>query len=370
MKSKAIQITLAVLIGVLCLYLFATSIEDWSKVWNAMLSVHLGYFVLAVLIQYLSMLIRAIRWQSFLHKPVVSIPKLFLINCIGFMGNGVFPARMGEVIRGVLIWRYTPHTFTTGVATLIVERVFDLLGLLLILGFVLWVFPFPTTAPADVNLSGVDVPLNAEQLEMPNDPLTWIQNLGIIGVFLFIVLISVIGTMSYAPDWSLKVARKLLKPFPEKISEPLIKAVISFEKGASTLRRPSSFIYCLILTLTLWVVIAFSELVILWALDINSIGMPGALFIMVGLCFAVMFPQLPGYVGPYHFAFLIMLHQTFHIDESLAGAAAWVMWFSQVPPVIALGFVCLLIMGVSFREISHIQEHVPETAVSLDDSNP
>jgi len=179
------------------------------------------------------------------------------------------------------------------------------------------------------------------------------------GVFVFIALIGAIGVMSYAPEWSLRTAGKLFRPLPQKISKPMLKAVESFEKGASTLRRPLSVLYCIVLTLALWITITFGELAIFWSLDISAIGMTGALFIMAGLCFTVMFPQMPGYVGMYHFALLVIMNRTFFIEKNTAGAAAWVMWLSQVPPTILFGFICLVIMGVSFKEISHIQDRLP-----------
>ncbi|MBN2326211.1 MAG: hypothetical protein JXR73_03585, partial [Candidatus Omnitrophica bacterium] len=67
------------------------------------------------------------------------------------------------------------------------------------------------------------------------------------------------------------------------------------------------------------------------------------------------------YIGVYHFAVQLILVKTFFIDATTATAAAWIMWLSQVPPVILSGFISLLIMGVSFKEISHVRDEVPET---------
>ncbi len=369
MKSRKVQILLAIIIGIGCLYLFAAD-EDmqWPKVWAAMKSANYFYVFFAVLLGWSSMLIRSWRWQILLDKPKVSISKLFLIMNIGFMGNGVFPARMGELIRPFLIWRYTKHAFPTAIASIIVERVFDLLGLLLILAFVFMVMPFPaadTNAAANPALSMTET---ANQAELSTtDPWEWMQNLAKLGVVAFIALFGVIGIMSYAPEWSLRVAQSLFKPLPQTISSKLLQMVESFEKGAIAFRRPISFFICLFYTLLLWLTIAFSELVILWAFGIDTVPFTGALFLMAGLCFAVMFPQLPGYVGVYQFAVKLILCKTFFIDADDAGAIALVMWLSQVPPVILLGFVCLIIMGVSFKEITQVQTEVPESVDPLEE---
>jgi len=358
MKSHKVQVTVAVVIGLLCLYFFAKDM-DWPKVWTAMSEANYGLILLAVLIGLFSMVIRAFRWQSLLGEPKVTTGKLFLIMSIGFMGNGVFPARMGELIRPFLVWRSTPHRFSTALATIVVERVFDLLGILLILAYVFYTMPFPTaTTPIEIASLGAA----AGKTAMPSDPRLWMQQLSVVGLWIFIALFAVIGTLTYAPDWSLRAARKLFTPLPLSVSDKLLKMVVSFEKGASTFRRPLSFLYCLFLTLLLWVTIAVGELVTLWAFHIYSVSFSGSLFLMAGLCFAVMFPQLPGYIGPYQWAVMLILTRTFSVNESLSGAVALVMWFSQVPPVIVLGFICLVILGVSFQEISHVQEKMPDAA--------
>lgn len=352
MKSRTIQLLIAILVGGLALYLFSTQVENWDKVWASIMQAHWGYVGIAVVLQFVGMYIRALRWKSFLGEPAVPSGKLFLFANIGFMGNGVFPARMGELIRPFLIGRYTPHTFSTGLATIVVERVFDLLGILLILAYVLMVFPFPTFEGAESTMIG--------GVEVPADPRAAIQGLAQLGLVTCIGLFIAVAIIVYFPDFSLRVARTLLKPFPHKIRDMLLRALVSFEQGATTFRRPFSFLYCFVLTMLLWVVIAFSEWVVLWAFGIDEVTFLGALFLMAGLCFAVMLPQLPGYIGIYQWATALILVQTFAIDPDVSAAVAWVMWVSQVPPIIVGGFICLLIAGVTFDEISHVSQEESE----------
>ncbi|MBD3267058.1 flippase-like domain-containing protein, partial [bacterium] len=232
MKSRTIQVFLAIVIGVICLYFFQKQVK-WGEVWQAMQHVEYSWVVLAVLLNLLSILIRAIRWQAFLGEPKVKVWNLFLIANIGFMGNGIFPARMGELIRPFLVWRTTKHTFPTALATIVVERVYDLLGLLLILAFVLYVFPFPVT-PAGTIEPGptVEQSIAPELEEVPaeaakktalqiDNPFEWIKGLAKYGVILFLLLFSALGTMTFAPQWSLIVAEKVFSPLPKSLSEKL-----------------------------------------------------------------------------------------------------------------------------------------------------
>lgn len=365
MKSRHIKIILAILIGVAGLYLFISNIEDWGQLWSAITHANMGWLLVAVLLQYVGMVIRAYRWQSFLGEPKIPAAQLFSYANIGFMANGVLPARMGEFIRPFLIWRHTPHKFTTGLATIVVERVFDLLGLLLILGYVFFALQFPDAPDAEL----ID-PTRMEEILPEGDsaestslfetaPEEWVQYLALLGGVIFLVLFTAVGFMTYAPALSLRLARFCFKPLPDALEEKLIQAIKAFEKGATTFRRPASFVYCIALTILLWLSIAFSELVVLWAFDVNHVGMNGALFLMVGLCFAVMFPQLPGYIGVYQLAVVAILANTFNVEQSVAGAIAIVMWITQVPPIILMGFICLIVTGIKFSEITHVQEEMP-----------
>lgn len=362
MRSRKVQIAIAFTFGFVCLYLFAKD-QDWPKVWASMKTARFGWVLLAVVLSVNSILIRAFRWRILLGEPRVPVLRLFLIANIGFMGNGIFPARMGELIRPFLIWRYTPHAFSTALATVVVERVYDLLGLLLCLAIVFAVFPFPASPPTSASAAPVLSASTEDDVsdEMLNqDPREFIKELAELGVLVFIGLFSTIAVMSYAPQWSLKIARTVFRPLPAPLTEKLLKAIESFEKGAVTFRQPGAFITCVLWTLALWFSIAFSELIVLWALGVYSVSVVGSLFIMAGLCFAVMFPQAPGYLGVYQLAVLLILVKTFHIDTTTATAAAWIMWLTQCPPVIAAGFISLLIMGVSFKEISHVRQELPE----------
>lgn len=368
MKSKQIQLIIAILIGLACLYFFAQG-KNWGEVWDAISHAHMGWIFVSVVMGFVAMYIRALRWQSFLGEPRVGTGLLFMIMNIGFMGNGVLPMRMGEFIRPILAGRLTPHKFSSALATIIVERVFDLMGILLCLSFVLIVYTFPEVSPINGETLVIEVQSEdgVQTVEINDDPMAMVQNFAWFAILIFSVLFASITMLTYAPQISFKLAELCFKPLPQGISSKLLGMVVAFEEGASTFRRPASFLYCLILTMLLWFAIAYSELVLLWAFDVTHISFTGALFIMVSLCFAVMFPQLPGYIGMYQLALTSVLVQLFHVDTDTSGGIAIVMWMCQIPPVIVAGFICLFIMGISFSEISHIKPKDPISEKSPSD---
>jgi uncharacterized membrane protein YbhN (UPF0104 family) len=50
---------------------------------------------------------------------------MFPITTIGYMGNNVYPARAGEVLRAVILKRKEGVSVSASLATIIVERIFD-----------------------------------------------------------------------------------------------------------------------------------------------------------------------------------------------------------------------------------------------------
>lgn len=339
-----LQVIIAVLIGTVCLVLFYRSNDDWGAVWASIQGANYVYLGIAVLLNLFSIYIRAWRWKSFLGEPKVDSLKLFHVGNVGFMGNGVLPARMGEFIRPYLVGRMTPHSFSAALATIVVERVFDLVTILAILAYALWVFPFAADAGPS---AGADLQ-------------STVKDYAKFGVIILVAALACVMVMSYAPHWTARAVRTLGKPLPHGLVDKIVEMIHAFEKGSSTFRRPRSFFYCLGMSLFLWMVITLGELYVLWAFGVTHIDFNGALFLMTALCFAVMSPQLPGFIGTYQIVVHLILTTAFLVDESTAGAVSIVMWATQVPPVIVMGFISLMVLGVSFHDITHMKESMPE----------
>src|SRR3989304_3309225 len=79
--------------------------------------------------------IRAVRWQGLLAPiGLVSFGNAFRTTIIGFGASFLLPARAGEVIRPYLLARREGFSATAAFATIIFERVLDLVSVTLLLG--------------------------------------------------------------------------------------------------------------------------------------------------------------------------------------------------------------------------------------------
>jgi glycosyltransferase 2 family protein len=110
-----------------------------SKIIPYFKSANYFYICLGVLFGVLSHLSRAYRWQ-FMLKPMgysVRIENSIMAVFIGYLANFGVP-RSGEVLRAAVIKNYEDIPFEKGFGTIVTERIFDLVIILLICVFTLF----------------------------------------------------------------------------------------------------------------------------------------------------------------------------------------------------------------------------------------
>ncbi|MCP4401395.1 MAG: flippase-like domain-containing protein, partial [bacterium] len=134
---------LGILISIVCLYFVFRNIEV-DKVLETMRSVNYFYLVLAAVLQVSTIVLRAERWK-YLLAPIkkLTFKHLLPATMIGFMANNVLPARAGEFIRAYVIGKKENISKTTSFATIIIERVFDMITMLGFLVIILLFVKFP-----------------------------------------------------------------------------------------------------------------------------------------------------------------------------------------------------------------------------------
>ena len=122
---KRWQFWLGVLISVVFLYLALRGLQI-GDMWEALKGAVYWWLIPGVLVYFLGVWIRAWRWH-YLLRPIKSIStrKMFPIVAIGYMGNNIYPARAGEVLRAVVLKRRYDVAISASLATIIVERVYD-----------------------------------------------------------------------------------------------------------------------------------------------------------------------------------------------------------------------------------------------------
>ncbi len=122
---KRWQFWLGVVISAVFIYLALNGlhIED---IWDSLHGAQYVWLLPGVGVYFLGVWVRAWRWH-YLLRPIKSVPthNMFPIVAIGYMGNNIYPARAGEVLRAVVLKKREDIPVSVSMATVIVERVYD-----------------------------------------------------------------------------------------------------------------------------------------------------------------------------------------------------------------------------------------------------
>jgi uncharacterized protein (TIRG00374 family) len=106
-------------------------------------------FVGLMVVTLMGFWVRSYRWRWLINiDRKLSTHGLFSATMIGFMANNLLPFRLGEFVRPMVLSRREKLSKSTLFATIIVERVVDMITLLAIFGVALWIHPISSNSPA------------------------------------------------------------------------------------------------------------------------------------------------------------------------------------------------------------------------------
>jgi uncharacterized protein (TIRG00374 family) len=145
LKSRAFRIGFTIVISLVFLG-FAVSGVDWNEALAAMARAQYLYCIPMTIGAVWQLYIRAQRWQILL-RPIGTpeMKTLVAATNIGFMANFVLPLRAGEVIRPVLVSRQEKQPLGGILATIVLERVFDVIAILTLFGITTALYPVSET---------------------------------------------------------------------------------------------------------------------------------------------------------------------------------------------------------------------------------
>ncbi|MGA1868875.1 MAG: lysylphosphatidylglycerol synthase transmembrane domain-containing protein [bacterium] len=325
---------LAFAISCVCLFFFLRNIV-FIEVYYALKQVDYRWLPLIVLAIWLSIVFRAFRWQILLQKiKNISVIRLYHMWAIGLMINCILPARIGDVIKAWVLSQKEQISVSAPLATVVVERLYDLCTVILILSVVLTTYTFP--ADQTYNWKGIEYPIG-----------TLFRKIGISFFLVALAATVVLGILAYFP---VKQRTKVLDIFPVMIRERLEHLLSSFICGLDIFKRPLSALLAGAWSLAVWYVIMLCIYFLFRGFSLN-VGILGSFLLMSALGLCVALPQAPGFIGVFHLATEIVLVKCFGIDRASAQAFAIVLWVTQITPQIAAGFISLGIEGVSFKKI-------------------
>jgi uncharacterized protein (TIRG00374 family) len=306
---------------------------DLKHTWDAITHADLRLIGLAILVTFSTYALRAIRW-TWLLKPLGAggFRIAFRMTVIGFATNFLLPGgRVGEVLRPFLLARHERINAASAFATIVVERLLDIVVVLLF---------FAGAIAVSVVDVGDDVRIAAYIA----------AGMAVAG---FIVLFVLAGH----PERLGRLTEKLGRWLPARVAQPLARIVRTFAEGLAVLRSPSNLLMAGLWSVGVWLSIAAGIWVVSHAFDL-TISFVGS-FLVVGYLTVGVAAPTPGGAGGFHFMYKLALTQFFGADPDVAVAAATVLHAVSFVPVSLMGIVFMWQDGLTLGGLRHMRTEAP-----------
>jgi hypothetical protein len=309
--------TVIVLVVALVLVALFLRNVDLASVLRSIMRAHPGWLFVSAGTALLSLLIRAWRWQ-YLLEPIghVSFGSAFRATSVGFAARAVLPTAAGEVVRPYFLSRCERVRATGAFATVILERLLDILTVLLLLGVYVLFFEHEIAGANPLALAAVK----------------WTGVITGLGAVASLVALFVLAGDPVRFSRTLYLLETVL---PSKLAGLLARFAEKFAIGLGAIRRPSRLAVALAWSLPLWLVIAAG----IWAVSVAfelPISFLGSFLLVAFLTIGITVPT-PGAIGGFHEAFRLGATMFFGAPNGPAVGAAIVLHLVSFGPALLLG---------------------------------
>jgi uncharacterized protein (TIRG00374 family) len=353
------RIALGLVVSGVCLYFVFRDVK-WREVWAHLQQMNLPLFLVSMLLMLAAYFLMTWRWRHLLDPLQMPSPgakaspapspqgvrahetifSLYGKMMTGYFFNAFFPARAGDLVRAYLLGRSTGLRKTTVLATIVIEKAFDGIALLLMLLLSLLLLPSVTRSTA---------------VGFSPDTLAWAA-----GVLMVAAIVGLALFYLYSDPIARLVERVMSRlPLPTGLRRLVVRLIETFAGGMHVFKSPRPLVSAAVISLLVWVVVAGMFATALASFDTpfpaELVGVVGLLFITSLVNLGLLVPALPGNVGTYE-ALCIAAMAFFGVDKELAVAFALVFHMGQLATTLAVGLVAFWMQNLSLSEMRPVEE--------------
>jgi uncharacterized protein (TIRG00374 family) len=309
--GRAIAFGATILLAALFTYLAVRGVH-WNSAWRALKRCDAWWLVPAMLAFAAQTLMRAMRWRSLFardrrpaRRPVLAA------TMIGYLFNNILPARAGEAARVVALTQRTALPAAEIVGTVVVERAYDVLSILII---------FFCASPW-----------------LPHQ--SWFGTAAILAGVAAVALVAVIWVLAVHGDRPLRWIVRPLGRLPGLSAERVEREAAALAGGLSGLREHRVALEALVWSLAAWMTSALWAWFVLLAFE-PSRGFGAGVLVTVVIGLSMIIPSPPAAVGVFEAAGVLALH-AYHVSQSAAIPFALVLHVSNFVPLVLVGAITL-----------------------------
>jgi uncharacterized protein (TIRG00374 family) len=262
---------------------------------------------------------------------VIPTRVMFPIVTIGYMGNNVYPARAGEILRAVVLKRREGVPVSASLATVIVERIFD--------GVVMLAFIFVNLGELAklTGAAGVTAGVSIQQIAV------WGS------VFFFSALVVFLLAAMFPTVSERVLAWIVARLVPQRFRARVLEVGSRFLGGLESLRSPLEILMVFVTSVVIWLLETGKYWFVMQAFDFQVSFF--ALMLMNGVVnLATTIPSAPGYIGTFDAPGIAVL-EAYGVPTALASSYTFVLHIALWLPVTVLGAYYLAREGIKWGEV-------------------
>jgi glycosyltransferase 2 family protein len=314
---------------------FALQGLDLANFWQTLRTANYWWLVPGVGVYVVVVWVRTWRWHSMLaHIKPIPTGRLFPVVVIGYMGNNVYPARAGEVLRSYVLRRKEGVPMSASLATVVLERLFD--GLVMLL-FDVATLPF---APLPPSYRWLVIGFSA-----------------LFGVALVAFMLLAARPAQMSRLYSLAVDTLL----PVGIRPRVHGLFDRFIVGLQALRSPRELATIFATSTIIWLGETLKYWFVMHAFPFD-VSFPVLMLMTAVVNLFTTIPSTPGYVGTFDAPGIAVLTQ-FGVPQAIATGYTLVLHVALWLPITLLGAILMLRESVGWRDMeraAEIKEHPGE----------
>jgi hypothetical protein len=335
-------LTIAILaLAAFIVYRWRTSGFEWGVFLSTFRGVHWGWLGFGAVVIILTYYGRALRWQVMVRplRPDSSTWNIFVATAIGFTAI-VFFGRAGELVRPYLISVKERVPFSSQMAAWLLERVMDLLMVLLIFGVAL----------SQVSRAGLT----------PGPHLQILLQVG--GI-----IIGVAGAVSLAllaafRNFSEPMRQRFLAAItflPPAMQERIDKILAAFLLGLGSTRANGFVLLLLAFSFLEWALITICFICTFRAFPATAGFSIMEIVMFMGFVSLGSAVQVPGVGGGMQVAAIVVLTELFRLPLEVASGFAIALWLVSFVTIVPFGVILAFREGLNWGSLSHVSEDVP-----------
>jgi uncharacterized protein (TIRG00374 family) len=315
-----------IVLTVACLMLGAY-VVDWRRMLQVIAGADLGLIGLASMCQVATFFLFSLRWRQLIavdNLPPVS--RVFNFLMIGYLANAILPARPGDIIRAVLLRQVFGISFSYGFASVVVERLFDVLAICSL---------------------GVIVSFT---VALPPLLLAGLYSLAAAGLGLVTALVIL--------SWRHASIGKLAGRFPALFRYFFVRFLAEWLERFTTALRilysAARMSISVLLTCLGWGTLVMSFMMLINAFQLR-VSPAAALLVLASTNLGAVIPSSPGALGIYHFTAVLAL-SVWHVDMSTAVAFAIGAHAISIALHIVFGISCAWSEGIGVWRLTSLAQ--------------